>query len=770
MSPTTESLHIEPNVLLGTPKGNRVRLSPENMSPSPSKSPGRRGIIKLEALVNNEVLISPFKTPNGRAGLPSPQKRSERELDQSAHKRASKAYIRLMEEEDGPEDDLFLKQQELDLAEMIIEESKRSETTDAEEPPSVPVTPQKRKRGRPKKSEVAAREAQRQKEILELTPRRRERRAVVERRLLEQQEREELRLLEPASQAEGNRVKYEDDDSDLDDEIDFEEELEDEIEKIKSPKKRLKKEKPTPKEPSERRTKKGRPSKQEKVTGKVHSIFQMDDLAFFQDSIKPEKSPIPSPQRANPTFLNFDNNGESTYSYIPTISGILEPEPQVEEEVISVPKFEPLPVPELDDEGEIKDEQYVKKYFPNSQILSNFAGRLTDERAFFLEGSEGYFEQHNLRFRPSSSALMSKAPTLEYEEFIPMVKLGSLIHSKERTALYSLHQRLYNQWCFELSQGYNLNLYGVGSKINLILDFVNEYLLEWYEKTLQEDDEYPVVMVVNGYNPSTKLKTVVHDITSAIITPEVRKQNGLRMPKHVLEAFPFLIRFMKKQLTYHKNGLAKVKLILVVHNIDGEPFRDERSQNLLSQLAALPDVWLITSTDNISSSLLWDLYRFKNFNFLWHDTTTYEPYSVEMSFKDVLSMGRSKKFVGSKGAKWVLSSLSSNAKNLYRILLQMQLKVLEEHLGTKSGRTGLRANVKLGVEFKNLYSQCIEEYVTSNEMSFRSILGEYVEHKMCSLTKNASGTEVVFVPFTYDELGLILKEEFQIGEEKKAGE
>ena len=65
------------------------------------------------------------------------------------------------------------------------------------------------------------------------------------------------------------------------------------------------------------------------------------------------------------------------------------------------------------------------------------------------------------------------------------------------------------------------------------------------------------------------------------------------------------------------------------------------------------------------------------------------------------------------------------------------------------------------MEFKKLYEQCLMEYVTSNEMNFRSILGEYVEHKMCSLTKNASGKEIVFIPYAYDEIALILRDHFQ---------
>lgn len=720
---------------------------------------------------NNETQIksedgleSPAKTPTRPIGIRLPAKRSTEDLDNSARKKAHTTYSRLMDE-DHDEIDSVLREQELNLAQKIIEDSKEL----------APPTPPKRKRGRPRKGEEVKKP-----QPVELTPRRRERRAVVEKRALEKEEekKRQAELREQRRRRPKKEASLDESEEEEEDEEDEEFSESEEEKPQKSPKKSPKKvttprkpkktppaELPTPvkvrKTPIERRTKKGRPSKQEKVTGKVHSIFHMDDMEFFQDK-QETVSKESSPSKAELSIaLNFDNTGDSTFSYIPLISGLDKPKKE-QVEATPIQHFEPLPVPEVDLEGNIKDQEYVKKYFPDSHIQTNFSGRLTDERAYFLEGSEGYFEQHNLRFRPSSSALSSKAPELDYDEFLPMVRLGSLVHHNERNALNELHKKLYHQWCFELSQGYNLNFYGIGSKANLILDFVNDYLLDWYEQTLLEDDEYPVVMVVNGYNPATKLKLVIHDIALAIVTPEIRKEKNIKMPKHIGEAFPFLVSYMKKHVTHHAEfGLVKPKLILVVHNIDGEAFRDERSQNILSQLASLPDVWLLTSVDNVNASLLWDLYRFKNFNFLWHDATTYKPYGVELSFKDVLSMGRSKRFVGSKGAKYVLTSLSSNAQNLYRVLLQMQLKVLEESTASKSGRTGLRGSIKLGVEFKALYDQCLKEYVTSNEMNFRSILGEYVEHKMCSLTKNASGKEIVFIPYAYDEIALILKDHFK---------
>lgn len=833
-------------------------------SRSPSKSPSKRGIISPQVHLARPT--TPLRKPNGRAGLPSPEKRSADDLDRSARKRSSQAYARLMMEEEEDEDE-FLKQEELELAEAIIRESKRlaeeqsleltaqptpqlaapkkkrgrprkdqaatdlsaathttasaathpatldvdlppkkkrgrprkqpletegaenvshvdsasAETTQVKEESEAPEVPVKRKRGRPRKEDAA-----KFPKVVEvpLVARRSERRVVSERKERERQEQqrrleEELaRTLEEESRGLTLEAPSDDDSgSDMDAVLSEEEEV--------KPKRRGRPPSTTPvkrkpKEPTsvarlkssspfkedvERRTKKGRPSKQENVTKQVMSIFQMDDIELFTDRSggSPEKTPSSSPSKGNGHFtINFDNKGDSTYHGVPSISGIAEPKTTSENiDRSGLTKFTPLPVPEVDENGDIKDPEYVDKHLPGVKPHLESSGRLIDERSFFLEGSEGYFEQHSLRFRPSATSLSANAPELGYEELIPMIELSKFVHGRARKELDELHKKLYHQWCFELSQGYSLLFYGVGSKVNLITNFVTDYLLGWYQDTIQDNEEHPAVMVINGYNPETKLKTMIHEIVSNVVTAEEKRNSDLRMPKHVSEAFPFLIKHLKRSITKSANSeVHKAKLILIVHNIDGDAFRDERSQNYLSELAALPNVWLLTSSDNINLSLLWDLSRFKNFNFLWHDATTFEPYRVEGSFKQALSMGQSKKFVGTKGVKYVLKSLTTNAKNLYKILLEMQLEKLREHSASQAGRTGLRGSVKLSIELRALYDKCLNAYIASNEMNLKTMLGEYVEHKMCSLTKNSGGLEVVFVPFSFDEMEKLLAAEF----------
>ncbi|CQB90035.1 Origin recognition complex subunit 2 [Chlamydia trachomatis] len=128
----------------------------------------------------------------------------------------------------------------------------------------------------------------------------------------------------------------------------------------------------------------------------------------------------------------------------------------------------------------------------------------------------------------------------------------------------------------------------------------------------------------------------------------------------------------------------------------------------------------------------------------------------------MISLGKSKKFVGGLGAKYVLRSLTDNHRNLYRELLIAQLDKMEKAVPSASGRVGLKGNAKVAVDLKSLYNTCLDEFITSNEMNFRTFLKEYVEHKMCQLVKDPSGVEKVFIPFTYEEIQNIYKQEFDV--------
>ncbi|KAK6204270.1 origin recognition complex subunit 2-domain-containing protein [Scheffersomyces amazonensis] len=760
-----------PNNSPSTPRKSRSNeessiLSRKVIDLSPQKSPGKRGIIKLNSIDNNSNLIlSPVKTPNGRAGLISPQKRSMDALNRSARKKA--VYARLMDEvnESDDEPNNALVRQEMALADIIINKSRN-------------ITEDSRGYG----SDVEFEE-----DLTLNTPKTRTRTRTRQRRIsykgldddLDSEDSDD-KLSDPV---EGADISSNDEslaksngEEDEEEEVEEEEEDDDDDEDVfeakkarrrrGSPQPRIRKTSNTPVSTRKRKldsgvdsnnssptkAKVGRPTKSDGVIKKIKSIFQQDDELIFNDNADSVKSsPAGSPIKTNSRDFSNISDGPIT---IPVITGI---EKIVETESKEKLEFEPLPIPTTDSSGKIIDKVFLNKYFSGKKFEEITKGRFLDEKAFFLEGSEGYFEQHSGRTILSNSSLSQLAPHIDYSQFIPLIDLCGKVAKQEKALLERLHKLLYHQWCFELSQGFNILFYGVGSKITLINDFVQNYFGNWYSECFES--EIPTVFVINGFNPSLSFKAAVHKIVS-IFTDDESSMHS-KIPKHVSETVPFLINYLsEKRSKISSSSSIKPKLILVIHNIDGKAFRDEKTQNLLSQLCAVPEIWTITSVDNINSPLLWDSFKLKNYNFIWHDLTTYASYSIESSFGDVLSMGRTKKLSGDSGTKYVLSSLTSNHRNLYRILLEKQIEILDGTAATDATRNGLKGNTRLGVDMKQLYEDCVEQFITSDEINFRTLLGEYVEHKMCKLVKDEAGVEIVFVPFRYDEMQKIRNDQF----------
>ncbi|ODV82464.1 ORC2-domain-containing protein [Suhomyces tanzawaensis NRRL Y-17324] len=724
---------------------------------SPFKSP-RRGIIKLE-YQSDRIAFSPVKTPNGRAGQVSPRRRMAA-LNKSARKRAMKStsvYSRLMkeDEDDEEDDDDILRQQDIRIAESILKQSRdeefRAYGSDVELEEDISQPTKRRRRETVRRAQPAP----------------------------EVEDEPDLDLDIDDSSDEFNEIEEEDED-DEDEGLDSsdEEVVMPSPSKPRSQRSPLKSRSPptdveieeeievsSPSKPTNGKRRVGRPTKAEKILGSIKSIFQMDDETLFKENKSTSKDTKKKDNKPSSTFSSMLDT-----EVAPVISGLRQTKEEENNTHDAVKEFVPLEIPKTDDNGNIIDEDFLKNHFGGVRLEENLKGRFLDERAFFLEGSEGYFEQHSTRAKPSNRSLAQLAPAVEYGSFIPYIDLMDKVAHREKTILNHLHKLLYHQWCFELSQGYSLNFYGIGSKIELILDFVTNYFINWFEQIYEHD--LPQIMVVNGYNPTIKFKKILQDIVTVFIPPETKKSESIRFPKHVAETVPFLVNYIEKKRKIIHNAsedstFIAPKMILVINNIDGEVFRDERTQNYFSILASLPEIWLVSSTDNVNAPLLWDQSKMKSFNFIWHDLTTYKSYSTELSFKDVLNLGKSKKFIGEKGVQFVLNSLTSNAKNTYRTLLERQMQIINDAAGTEASRNNLKGNLKHGVAFKDLYENCVEKFITSNEITFRTVLGEFVEHKMCKLVKNEAGAEMVFIPFSYDEMVKVMKDVFEMDTRNK---
>ncbi|GME74972.1 unnamed protein product [Ambrosiozyma monospora] len=384
----------------------------------------------------------------------------------------------------------------------------------------------------------------------------------------------------------------------------------------------------------------------------------------------------------------------------------------------------------------------IPKVSKDKDILLNFGKN--EGNALFYDGYEGFFEQHRIKTKKLSTKTMSLAPDLNYDEFHLYNKLIDLICDNESATLSNYYRTQFSQWLFELQEGFSLIFYGAGSKRLIVLEFVQNFIFG------QHDSQNTKALVVNGYNSEFTVKSLIKSIWEIAFN----KRSGKSGTSLYEQIHSIAAQFAKP---------SSKKLVLLVNNIDGESLRSDQAQYLLSELSTIPKIQLICTMDNVNTPFLWNATLLTNFNFVWHNVSTYSPYNTETSFKDPLSIGKSKRFVGSKGVKYVLNSLTSNGRNLYKNLITQQLEKIDSSITTEKdmeNRASFRGNVKNSLDFKDFYSLCVSEFICSNEISFRTLLREFLEHKSCTLTTDQSGTEVLFVPFTVDEMEKILEEEF----------
>lgn len=317
-----------------------------------------------------------------------------------------------------------------------------------------------------------------------------------------------------------------------------------------------------------------------------------------------------------------------------------------------------------------------------------------------LPPHEQYFV-HNKPGRPKTSDNnLSSLSLLSHEEYFSILRTYKDRHEPDIEYLQSLHAESFPQWAFEAMHGFNLCLYGYGSKRALLRKFAKHL----YSKEAHKERSKTVI--VNGYTDTTTIREVLSVIGSAVSPSQ-------RIPI----SQPTL---MAQQITSHLNA-TDTWLTLIVNSIDAAPLRKPGTQAALAQLASHHRVKLVCSADTPDFPLLWDVGLRSAFNFVFHDCTTFVPLTVELDVVDEVHelLGRkAHRINGREGVAFVLKSLPENAKNLFRLLVGEVLVAMEENGG------GMIGEDPEGVEYRMLYNKAVEEFICSSEVAFRTLLKE----------------------------------------------
>lgn len=320
---------------------------------------------------------------------------------------------------------------------------------------------------------------------------------------------------------------------------------------------------------------------------------------------------------------------------------------------------------------------------------------------------EEYFQAHSSSKVLTSDRTLQRlhTPQLDRETLLGLLGKNTPRFAEEINQLNSKHEKNFRQWMLQLRMGFNILLYGLGSK---------QLLLEKFRSSMLSDYDH---VVVNGFFPSITLKSILNSITVDVF----EHQGSFRNPA---EQMDFITRTLRGDPSNH--------VFLIINNIDGPMLRGDRNQQALGQLAALPNMHLLASIDHINAPLVWDHAKMSMFNWLWFESTTYRSYTEETSYENSLLVQQTGALALSS-LTHVLRSLTPNARGIFRLLAEFQLENKDNPAYS-------------GLSFQDFYQRCRESFLVNSDITLRTQLTEFRDHKLIRNKKGADGVEYLLIP------------------------
>lgn len=335
-----------------------------------------------------------------------------------------------------------------------------------------------------------------------------------------------------------------------------------------------------------------------------------------------------------------------------------------------------------------------------------------------------------------------KASRLQHEDLFRL--LSSINMSEEHqirlAEMVQCHKANYNRWMLEMSKGYNIIVYGSGSKQDLLYDFCKTHMTD-----------KPLVFI-NGFFPSITITDILRAIKKDLLDIDTNSRND-----H--EAVDLIASTL--------NAIPNGHVFLVLNNIDGTTLRKTKDQHIISRLAKIPNFHLITSIDHINALLMWDQTCMNNFNFIWYDCTTMLPYKNETAFENSVLFQNSGE-LNLAAMSNVFQSLTKNARGIYMILVKSQIANQKDYnyQGNNTSDYCLLLRILrkfsyflIGMTFKELYQKCRENFLVSSDSTLRTQLIEFVDHNMAKIKRSHDGTELVSIPINTQILSIFAQQQ-----------
>jgi len=324
-------------------------------------------------------------------------------------------------------------------------------------------------------------------------------------------------------------------------------------------------------------------------------------------------------------------------------------------------------------------------------------GAISDD----LADTTSYFESMDSKYRGSSKRVESDDLDVREEKDLGPPAKGMEVLKDHYTQVF------FPRWQEILKSNVSILVTGLGSKYKLLHEFA---------RVLGGPSDAPAVVVVNGFNPHASARLLVKELLA--LTPSVSRPSLPVLSSPIAT----LVRALDRELDK--------KVVVVIHSIDGAGLHTRENQEALAQVASeCSNVVLIASVDHVNAPLLWDDHLWHRFDWCLQTASTFESYSAERRFS--LNHGPRMFVKGSmagasderkvRGAIMLLTSLSTNAHGIFRILAETE---------------------SAGVTEQRLFDIGRSRFLTTSMLGLRSILTEMQTHDLIQTTRTDEGTKI----------------------------
>ncbi|GJE91754.1 origin recognition complex subunit 2 [Phanerochaete sordida] len=398
-------------------------------------------------------------------------------------------------------------------------------------------------------------------------------------------------------------------------------------------------------------------------------------------------------------------------------------------------------------------------------------GELSDDlgyghNTFATTSFDQYFVRNYKSTRTSKNVFSDLLTPLTAEQYTSAVTKSTYKKDIEVPWLGPGRDLLLSRFLLQLEEGFNLLLYGAGSKREVL-----NALAKRIHKRRRS------VLVVNAFHPGFTIKDLVASIESipALQDSEAAQASGSGIEAQTRRIHRFF-------------ASSEQELYLTIHNIDAPALRKPQAQSCLSILAGNPRIHIAASVDNIAFPQLWSLTELfahksvhgpddatapaRGYAWLFHDVTTLAPYDFETAHADRASIkgaspaaaARAQKdvpgtsaagLVTEVAARHILVSVTQKAKKLFVLLGARQL---ENAAAVEAAGGASQDPQQVAFDYSMLFNAARENFVATNDTAMRALMAEFKDHGLMVSVTLSSGGEAIWIPLRKDALTKLVQE------------